>query len=294
MRRTTSALWICLVALGAAVPNVARAGAWSPQPGSGYAKVWLKYLPGFSYADGEGESHDYGKYHELFLNAYGELGLAPGLAVSAHVPFFKFFSLEKPASGEQVRAATVGEPTFALRYQWLSAGRLAASVEAIGALNMTFVRGDDRDNEPYQFQDENGAPLGRLRIGANTWDVGGKVAVGYGFDRWYLAGDAGYLHRTNDYDDAVLYQAEVGGNLRGKWHGRFRIIGYHSLDTGEPAVRHNSPSGIGSGTRYTGFALELEYEFLPGQRVGLTSEGGGNLRRQTGGPVTTLYWAAAW
>lgn len=293
MRRTPDRLLLLSLLAALCLPaSRAQAGAWSPAPGAGYAKIWFKYLPGFNWADGNGDTVEYGSYHEAFFNAYGEIGLAPRLAIAGHMPVLKLFSLETPRDGKSTRTLTLGEPTVTLRYQWLSVGRLAGSVEAMTTVNMTALRWTD--NETTQFQDVDGNAVGQLTVGADTWDVGGALSLGYGWDRMYLSAMGGYLARTNEYDDVAQFTAEVGGNLRGKWHGRFRLIGYYSIANGNPNRRHNSPSGIGSGTSYTGFALELEYEIVEGQRIGLTSEGGMLLTRQTGGPVTTLYWATGW
>jgi len=278
-----------LVLLGLCLmPATALAGPWSPAPGHGYAKLWLKWLPGFGYIDAKGDSNDYGRYNEVFLNGYGEVGLLPGLAATLHFPFAELFTLEDTRDGEVERHLTVGDPALGARYQFLSLGRFAASLEA-------FARAPLAPSGVKQVvYDTDKQPLGGLRIGTGVWDVYSGVAIGYGWDRMYVSGSGGYTVRTGGYHDVANWSGEIGGRYSERWQGRLRTIGFFSLDNGT-APRHNSPSGVGNGTRYIGFAIETEYQFKPLWFAGLGLQGGGGLiRRQTGGPVIDAYVATAW
>ncbi|MCA9583096.1 MAG: hypothetical protein KC416_14960, partial [Myxococcales bacterium] len=73
-----------------------------------------------------------------------------------------------------------------------------------------------------------------------------------------------------------------------------RVTSLSPLKNGS-ARRDESPSGIGNGTSYIGFAMEFDYEFVERWYIGMTFEGGvANIRRQTGGPVLTAYLATTW
>jgi hypothetical protein len=271
------------------VPSVASAGPWSPAPGHGYAKLWLKWLPGFGYHAGNGDTIDYGAYHEVFLNGYAELGVVDKLAATLHFPFAQAFSLEDPRDGSTERHVTVGDPALGARYQALSLGRFALALE-------TFARAPIAPAGVQQivYARDDGRPIGGLRIGAGVWDVYAGLALGYGWDRVYVAATLGYIVRTGGYHDVSTFTAEVGGRLSKRFQGRLRITGYQSLDEGS-APRHESPSGIGNGTSYVGFALEGEYEIRPRWFLGLGLQGGaGLIYRQTGGPVIDYYVATVY
>jgi len=302
MKRLTWLLPSLLLAAGLfGLPSRALAGPWAPAPGHGYAKLWLKWLPGFGYHDAKGDTRDYGTYHEVFLNGYGEVGLLPKLAATLHFPFAAFFSLEDTRTGDTKRHFTVGDPALGLRYQALSLGRFAAALEG-------FVRSPiapaGRQQPVYEKEattvTDDGVTttakqqIGDLRIGTGVFDVYGGAAIGYGWDRIYVAGAGGYMVRTGGYDDVINWTAEIGGRYSERWQGRFRMTGVNPLTNGT-APRSNSPSGIGNSTRYMGFSIETEYQFKPRWFAGFGLQGGGGLlARQTGGPVIDLYVATAW
>ncbi len=295
MKRFAYALvWLAVCTIVSSMPSPACASPWSPAPGHGYAKLWLKWLYGFGYHEADGKTTNYGAYNELFLNGYAELGLVPGLAATLHFPFAEFFTLEDTRNRDKQRHITVGDPALGARYQVLSLGRFAASLEAFaraplapaGVKQAVYSKDDGGSGDKER--------IGGLRIGTGVWDAYSGVALGYGWDRIYLAGSGGYTVRTGGYHDVANWTAEVGGSYSKKWQGRMRITGFHSLDNGT-APRHNSPSGIGNGTTYLGFAIETEYQIKRRWYLGLALQGGGGLiSRQTGGPVTDFYVATNW
>ena len=293
MKRLAYALF-WLVACITLVPSSANASPWSPAPGHGYAKLWLKWLYGFGYHGADGDTTNYGAYNEVFLNGYGEVGVLPRLAVTLHFPFAELFTLEDTRNGDTRRHFTVGDPALGLRYQVLSLGRFAASLEAFqraplapaGVKQGVYSKDDDATGDKER--------IGGLRIGSGVWDTYGGLSLGYGWNRIYLAGSGGYTVRTGGYHDVANWTAEVGGSYSQNWQGRMRVTGFHSLDDGT-APRANSPSGVGNGTNYLGFAIETEYQFKPRWYAGFALQGGGGLiRRQSGGPVTDLYVATTW
>jgi hypothetical protein len=265
----------------------ASGGPWTPEPGHGYAKIWVKWLPGLGYHAGDGSTIDYAAYHEILFTAYGEIGIVRSLAATLHLPIVNLFTLEDPRIGGTSAHASAGDPTLGLRWRFLKLGRFVAAVE--GAVRFPLASGD-----PVQavYATTAGNPrIGDLRVGTGVWDVIGVVSAGYGWDRVYTAASMGFIRRTGSFDDVLLWTAEGGVRISSRWSARARITRWHPLQNGS-APRHESPSGIGNGTSYLGLAAEADWRFSKRWMVGGTIEGGlGLVRRQTGGPVLSAYVA---
>jgi hypothetical protein len=234
-------------------------------------------LSGFGYRAGDGRTIDYGSYHEIGVQAYGEIGLIRGLAATLHLPIVRGFTLEDPPTGTTSGHVAAGDPAVGLRWRFLARGRLVAAVEAT-------ARAPVAPSEPVQrvYAAAAGNPIvNKLHVGTGVWDHAGAASFGYGWDRAYLAASAGYVHRTGGFDGVVTE----------RWSARLRLVGWHALDNGA-ALRAESPSGVGSGVAYTAFAVEADYRFAGAWVVGTTLEGGlAGVRRQTGGPVISAYFA---
>jgi len=280
-----------LIALSASTRASAQ---WTPEPGHGYVKVWAKWLLGFGYVDGEGDWNNYQNYNELFLATYGNVGLVDGLALFWHTDIVRGFTLRDPIA-ERVRGhVTTGDPSVGLRWRFLLRDRLAMAltgsvraplIQRTGEQQVVYER-DPGDDGVYDR-------VGGLRIGAGTWDLTAGLEVGYAFDTWFLGGSVGYQARLKGFDDRILWSIEAGLTFNEKWGGTLRASGAHSFapirEDADPPERTESPSGIGNGVSYMGLAVELDYELIERWYLGLTIEGGlGFLRRQTGGPVTSL------
>ncbi|MDP3277005.1 MAG: hypothetical protein Q8Q09_17570 [Deltaproteobacteria bacterium] len=277
------------LALSVLAPRDAVAGPWVQAPGHAYIKMWARYLPGFSYFDGNGTRFDYASYHELFFSTYAEVGLARGVGVSLHLPIAQIFALSDPSINRTQIHATVGDPTVAMRFELLRYRRALLSVEA--GLRLPVATGEVV--QPVISAREPYVPVGGLRIGNGTADVSMTLHGGVLFRHWYTAGSIGAVYRNNGYDPAATINLEAGTQLlKGRLGLRARVGAYLSLPWGT-APRHDSPSGMGNGTRYWGFAVEADYRVARNWALGLSFEGGaGPIRRQTGGPVINLYAAA--
>ena len=178
-----------------------------------------------------------------------------------------------------------------MRWQFLTLGRFVAGAE----LGLRFPFARPGPVQEFYGTDEGNPRLGDLQIGTGIWDVPVSVSAGYGWDSFYLAGSVGYVVRSDGYDHAITWSAEGGATLSAEFGVRLRVQGYHSIDVwfGDEAPGHLSPSGIGNGTNYGGFAVEADWQFQTNFYLGATIEGGipGLLARQTGGPVISLYLA---
>ena len=129
MRRIIFILSAIVIAAAINVVNEksALAGPWTPDAGHGYAKVWTKWHLGLEYQDGAEVKHHYGGYHEVFLNAYAEIGLTDRLAFWLHAPLLRIFTLKNVRSGEFETFAFAGDPTFGLRWRFYQSGALVVA-----------------------------------------------------------------------------------------------------------------------------------------------------------------------
>ncbi|MCP4868747.1 MAG: hypothetical protein GY898_08515 [Proteobacteria bacterium] len=288
-------------AVGAALlllPATAAAGPWTPEPGGGYAKVWLHWLPGFGYNPGPEAADDgiegpqlYGVYNEVAVGTYAELGLVDGVALAAHWMPVRTFLLGDPRAGSPAKFhASIGEPLVGIKVRPVQYKRFVLGFE--GA-----IRAPTGRNRPVQevYGIADGNPLiGALRIDSGSWDATVGTSAGLGFDRWYGAASAAWTWRSEGFDSVLSWSIEAGrGSLgkKGLWSGRVRIAGNHPLGDGT-ADYHASPSGLGNGSHYIGFTLEVERAITPGWWVGLSLAGGlVPVLRQTGGPAITVSLA---
>lgn len=274
--------------LGATSP--AAAGPWTPEPGHGYAKLWLKYFYGYSFIDQSQTGHGI-EYHEIFLSTYAEVGLTDHFALVLHAPVVRSFHLRDPRDGSMASFVGPGDPTLSLRWQFLDEGRFVAAAQ----LGVRAPFGRAEPVRTVYTTDEGNAAIGALQLGSGVWDVPAEISAGYGWDWIYVAGSVGYILRTSGFRHVLTWSAEAGVTIERQWGVRARAVGHHPLDVffDEEAPRHASPSGIGNGTHYIGFALEADYQFIPNYFLGLTVEGGlGVLQLQAGGPVVTVYFAS--
>ena len=287
-------LLAALVLLAAAWGPAPASAQWTPEPGHGYVKVWVKWLLGFQYVNPEGQSLAYQNYHEVYLSTYGDIGLVDGLALFWHTDIVRTFALRDPIADRVRGHVTGGDPALGLRWRFFANDRLAAAftgsvraplVQRTGERQVVY----ERDPGPDGVYDRVGA----LRIGAGAWDLTAGVKVGYALDRWHLGASVAYQARLQGFDDRMLWSLEAGLTFNEKWGGTLRANAAHSFSPiraspGDPPPA-DTPSGIGNGVSWMGMAVELDYELRRDWFLGLTLEGGlGYLRSQTGGPVTSL------
>jgi hypothetical protein len=208
-----------------------------------------------------------------------------------HAPVAQVFGLEYTRARAMQWHATPGDPTLGLRLELARPGRAAFALEG-------YVRAPVANGAPvqpvYSAMGPTFQQVGALRIGNGSTDVGMSFSMGYAQRQWYVGGAFGAVLRSNGFDPAGTVSIEGGGRVaRDRVGIRGRVNAFLSVPVGT-APRHESPSGMGNGTRYWGFALEADVRVARRWDVGLTFEGGiGPLLRQTGGPVVSLYCATS-
>ncbi len=290
-KRSTLAIAVIAATL-LLTPDSAAAGPWVPAPGEGYAKLWLKWLYGFGFADGDGFRFDFGGYNELFLATYGEVGLIQedeiGLAVVWQTDLMRTFYLRDQRADQLHAHVAPGDPAAGLRLRFLKIDRFRMAFQAMVRAPLA----SGAEVQPVYSTEPPHAEIGRLRVGTGSWDFPLELSIGYGFDSgFYLAGSGGYMIRSESYDHVLLWTAEGGVTTASGFGIRGRLTGFHSIGNGS-APRALSPSGQGNGTTYVGFAVETDWQVVPHWYVGLAFEGAFFLvRRQSGGPVIDLYVA---
>ncbi|MEM9191550.1 MAG: hypothetical protein AAGF12_20420 [Myxococcota bacterium] len=282
----------CLVFLAlSGSAHTAYASPFTPEPGHGYAKVWLRWHWGFlEYADADGELVDIGDYHEVFVSTYGDLGLVDGLALFWHTDLVRVFTLEDPRDGDVESHVAPGDPALGLRFRFLQVQGFAMSVES--SLRVPFASSAGQQ-EVFQ-RDAPNPRIGTLRIGAGVFEIDALLSVGHAFDGWYLAASLGYQWRSGGFADRLLWVGEGGVEFGAHWTVRARASGAHSLREGdEPPA--SSPSGIGNRVSWTGLALEVDYELSRGWLLGISTETGlGGVRSRSGGTILNVSLATVY
>lgn len=281
---------LAILVLSIGVNATSHAGPWTHQPGHGYAKIWTKYLLGLGYNDGGGKKVDYGSYHEVAVNIYGEIGLPHQMGLSLHWPLLQMFVVKNTRANQKVTYLAVGDPTLMFRWNFLRIKRFVLTAE-VGA-RIPVAKANVAT--PLYGTTEGNPRFGELRTGTGRFDVHGGFSLGYSWEGIYVAAMLNYAYRSGGYDDDLLWSVEAGFRFKPSWSIRARVTGRHPLPTGN-RPRHNSPNGIGNGTSYIGMAAEIEYHLHRHWSLGLSFEGGlAFVRRQSRGPVASFYVATSW
>ncbi len=277
------AVWMALLPLSALL-----GGGWTQPAGGGYAKIWLRWQAADGFLNGHhgpgNNRKPIGNYNEIFLNAYAEYGLAARLTGVVFWPFLTSFFM---SDVNDFSYTGTGDPGVGLRLG-LVQRRWVLSVQVLGTLPI--ANADLR--HPF-FDTDTGAKLGELRVGAGTWDVEPRLQTGIGWDNAHLGGEIGYRFRSDGFHTVFSATAEAGYRLHRRVYGTVRVVEVRPVGTAS-APLDNSPSGIGNGTKYFGFSMELDWRRGEHFSLGLVGEGALSYSRQAGGPVFNVYAAWRW
>lgn len=288
------------VAVALSLPATATAGPWTPRPNEGYVKVSARWLPALLWSPGpermeattQEERLLYGPYNEVFFGGYWEHGLMPRAAFWLSWEPAKMFILTDPRDGTTRVHPGVGEPILGVKVQAVSKGPFAMGFE----VGVGFPLLDNRVVDDVYGLAAGNPRIAELRTGTGVWDLRPMVSFGAGFPRVYVAGGVGVSIRSGGWDTVLLWNAEVGRSIGPKGLGslRVKLNGHHPLGNGT-APYHDSVSGIGNGTAYAGFTVELDRKVSENWSVGGSVAGGlGPVLRQTGGPVLALNVSAVY
>ncbi|HJK93944.1 MAG TPA: hypothetical protein RMH26_24610, partial [Polyangiaceae bacterium LLY-WYZ-15_(1-7)] len=240
---------------------------WTPEPGHGYAKLWLRWHAGFAFHDASGDRLELPRYHELFVGAYADVGLADGLALFFRSDLLRTFHLEDPRSGDVARHLAPGDPSLGLRARVLLRDRWAMSLQASARAPLARsgeVQEVVRDRAPYPV-------VGGLRRGAGVWHLQGMWNIGAAFERVFLGAALGYQWRGEGFEDRLLWNATLGATLSPRVGARLSLAGAHSLGFGS-APRASTPSGLGNGASWTTASLSADLRVAEGWYLGAALE----------------------
>lgn len=278
--------------------SMAHAGPWVPGLNHGYVKTSLRWLPAFLWNPGPEHADAstaesrvlYGPYNEVFAGTYWEHGIAPRTAMWVSWEPVRLYILSDPRTDETRVHPSVGEPTVGLKGTLIKKGPMALGLE----VGLTIPLIDNRVvDDVYSLADGN-PRIAELRTGTGVWDVAPAFSVGAGFAKMYVTGGVGVKIRSGGWDTVVLWNAEVGRKMgpRQKGNLRLKLGGHHPVGNGTTPY-HDSVSGLGNGTHYTGFTVEFDRQVSDHWFVGLSLAGGMALViRQTGGPVVAFNVSA--
>jgi hypothetical protein len=218
------------------------------------------------------------------LGGYAEVAVAPHLALTVHTDGLRVFQ-NADGFGQPARFfASPGEPALGVRAQFPPLRTLVASLD--GSVRIPVLGGSPVDT----VRDRSGQPIGELTVATGVAQASVGATFGLGLARLYLVWGGGIEVAGGGWDNAAQWQAEVGWGRAGR-STRIKLLGRHALGDGS-APYHTSPSGIGNGTSYVGFVIEIERVIAEGLSLGISLAGGlPGVRRQTGGPVLSVYFA---
>lgn len=290
-RSSTAIITGALALLLCAAPSPTLAGPWTHEPGHGYLKLWLRWLPAIEFSDGTDAKRHIGSYHEVFFNGYAELGVSNGLTFSFHLPALRTFFAEDLPTGETRAHIAPGDPTLGAvirlkqHKNWILSGEVGVTIPVADAKPVqTIYEEPANDTSPP-------TPLGDLQLGTGVVSIPLRLSTGFSFSRGYVAGSFGYVIQTDGYVHELVFSIEGGYRFGERFSLRNRIHGRYPLPIGS-APRHSSLSGVGNGTSYTAGAIDAEYRVSDHFAFGLSIEGGlFAVRRQARGPVTSLFGA---
>ena len=204
------ALWIV---------SVARAGAWTRDAGSVYAKASLDAYGSSQYVDPRGIAVD-ASYHGEQIGTYVEVGLLDDFQLTAQVPLTSGTSTF-PVGIEEGHATTVrmGDLWVGLQTGLLEKPfRLAASVE--GKIPLYSIDSIGRSGGAYRAY----FPLpgdGQIDLGAWLWGGGsiphtqlwGQIGAGYRYrSSWFV----GFVTDA-DFSDGIPVRGQLGLGTKGSW-----------------------------------------------------------------------------
>lgn len=263
-------------------------GGWTLPRNGGYAKLWLRWQAAIGALSGhygpDGTRLPSGDYNEIFFNTYGEYGLAERLTLVGFWPVVTSFHM---SNLNDYSYTGTGDMSLGLRWGIIQhRAVLALQFTATAPLANSSIA------KPF-YNIETGERIGELRVGAGVWDLEPRLQAGYGWNRGHAGAEIAYKYRSKDFLPVLSVSAEGGRRLSEKMYGTFRTVMVEPLGT-SAAPLDNSPSGIGNGTEYVGFAFEVDWQRSANFSLGLTLEGAFTFSRQTGGPVMSVYSAWKW
>lgn len=196
-------------------PATASAGPWVPEPGDGYLKLSGSYFDATGVYDREGRElqTDY-SYSHAAIRAYGEVGLAPHLGLSASVPWMRSQNADKTSQTKYIKTG-LGDLDLALQ-GGTTIGNVAISV--VGQVRVPLYPETISADAPSP-QSLSQEELARQRyvpaLGDGSVDVTARLEAGlslHPFPGWVTVA-AGPKVRFQGFGNGFEYAASAGAFL---------------------------------------------------------------------------------
>ncbi len=224
-------------------------------------------------------------YHHLLIKASGEYFTSSENFGSDGVKS-EFTNSGQPATFNEYRFSLEGEYGFAKNWSAFlkipfvsglidSAGGTALSGSGLGDLNLGFKWNFNPQRPLITLEVFSHLPLyststltlDQLALGDGSIDVGGKLHLGYRFNRHFAAGiSPGFIARTSGYSSAFVLSAFGGASWNPIY---FRLMGenYTSLDKPTSISTESANSEIGSGGTFARLSQNPDH-FSLGAKIG--------------------------
>jgi len=206
-----------LIALVAATPNIASAGAWTAKQGDNYLKGAVNF---FETSSRFGPENGFENFRNTNFNVYWEHGIRDDLTFFATG---SFSDLENTSDGVTTSGSGIGDIDVGLRYRLID-GPVIVSVQGLF-------------KAPYLYSEDSELPLGN-----GQEDFEGKLLFGKSFGAAGYGGlEVGYRVRTEDPVDEFRFLVEYGIDVSEKAYLRTKLDGIHAasstdLTTSNPLV----------------------------------------------------------
>lgn len=231
-----------------AVPQARAGGAWARDPGSFYLKLGASSISASKLYDRTGTIVDTTRYSGLTLSLYGELGLAPGLAAMADLPFLRRQTLAgRTMSG-------IGDAAVMLKYS-VSGGDWPVAF----SLGVGIPTGDTLSVPPAG----DGEIDGRFALHVSHASESGRT---------YISASGGYNLHGHGLNDELM------GTLEGGWRPADPLWLTLALRMQKPVGKivgsKISGYGVGEGVEFEAFGLGATWEAAPHLGLTVGFEGG--------------------
>jgi len=203
---------LSVIALFAAIPTAASAGAWTAKQGDTYLKGAVNH---FETSSRFGPEDGFENFRNTNFNVYLEHGLKDDLTFFATGAFS---DLENTSDGETTSGSGVGDIDVGLRYRLID-GPVIVSVQGLF-------------KAPYLYSENAELPLGN-----GQEDFEGKLLFGKSFgDLGYGGLEVGYRVRTEDPVDEFRFLIEYGFDLNERTYLRTKLDGIHAASSSDAAT----------------------------------------------------------
>ncbi len=253
------------------IPDSSKANGWPLPKGHGFFKLDFSSIRARQFYGMDGNLYDINGAKTLLGNYttafYGEYGLSNRLTAIAYVPFLVRSTVNEGVgaiSGEVLQPGlentAFGDVDLGLRVGLLRKGAWVLSTSF-----MLGIPSGDFDNPDLLYS------------GDGEFNQLVKLEWGYGQNRWYASGFAGFNHRTKGFSEEFRYHLEAGyWLLPGALLASAKLSGVESFNNGDPG---GSGNGLFSNNvEYVSPQVALTYEHR--QKWGVSAQIAGAVQGQ--------------